>query len=297
MLGLTGPLAISGAVQEGFSRRLMGLSLGLACLLYLLKASLLIVFGVTALATAAWAVRRRCAHLLVLALLAALLPLAWGTYVKAQSGRFSVMTSYDGENLRRGWNAETARIYPVIEIDRVFDSRVAYLPGGELVPIEAKPLRANFANEWAWSDYNRAAAMTWIKAHPGDAAGLELRKVQNYFLSWHETPASYGADGRVAALGQRLKNWLVMIWLLSARAVVYAFVAGCGWLWLRAPDKRPAIGFAAFLAAGYAAPCLMGFNFERHITAGLALTLGSVLALGPDIVQNWMDRTRARGYR
>ena len=56
MLGLTGPLAISGAVQEGFSRRLMGLSLGLACLLYLLKASLLIVFGVTALATAAWAV-------------------------------------------------------------------------------------------------------------------------------------------------------------------------------------------------------------------------------------------------
>ncbi len=292
LLGLAAPLAVKRLTDEAFARKLIALSIGLATLLYLLKASFLIVFGVTLLAAITWGLSRRSLGIVALALLALLAPLSWGAFTKAQTGRFTVMTSFDGENLRRGWNADTARIYPVIEIDRVFDTQTAYLPDGTAIRIEPKPVRKDFANEWAWSDFNRAAAVAWLKAHPQDAAVLALHKVGNYFLSLHKTPVSYSADARHQPAGHRMQDLVVTIWLVAARLVVYAFVAGCVWIWRRQPEKRPAVALSALLAGAYAVPCLAGFNFERHITAGLTLTLGSVLALGPDILELWSGRTK-----
>jgi hypothetical protein len=294
LLGLAAPLAMSGQVDRTTVRRLLVLTIVLGVLLYLLKASYLLVFIVTLLAAMAWGMSRKEPVVVVVAALALLAPIGWGLHNLAAGDRFAVTTSFDGENLHRGWNSDTVRIYPEIVLDRIFDSPDAVLPDGQRVQFEPKPMRPNFKNEWAWNDFNRARALAWIEDNPSIAAGLALRKAENYLFSLRKTPVSYLADARANPGGHAMEKLSVSLWLVAARLMMAVFAVACVELWLRRPARRGAIALTALLAIAYAVPMMVGFNYERHITAGLVLTLGSVLAIGSEaftILAGWRGQT------
>lgn len=297
LLGVFGPAALRDDVHRRIAVAFLCFALATASMLYLLKASYLFLLVVMLVAAIVWGVRRRAALVLVAAGLALLAPLSWGLHNKLSTDRFSIMTSYDGENLHLGWNRDTAAIYPWVAIDRVFDSPRAVLPDGSVVAMEAKPTRETFKDEWAWNDLNRAVAFGWIGANPATAFELALRKAYNYFVYVGKTPLTYAAEGLTNPTSSVVQDAFVSIWLLSARLMLAAFFAGCAVMWFRQPGQRGAVAVAAALAVAYAVPMVVGFNFERHVTAGLVLSLGSVLAIGPEAfeaLQRSVSHRRAR---
>lgn len=291
LLGLVGPLALDGGVARKLAGRLMLLAIALATALYLLKASYLALFGLTLVVALAWGGWHRAPLVVAGAVLALAAPLGWGLYNHAADGRFAIMTSWDGENLYRGWNGDTARIYPIVEIDRVFDSPAITMPDGQTIAMLPKRVRADFANEWQWNDTDRALAKDWIAANPGAARGLLLKKAGNYLFSLEKTPRQYTATPQPGGAMRRFEDATTALWLVGARVALLGFALGAALLWRRAPGQRAALAFAALLAGAYAAPCVVGFQFERHITAGLILSIGSVLAIGQDAFSQFRARS------
>ena len=89
------------------------------------------------------------------------------------------MSSYDGENMFRGWNAHTLDLFPACHLDTLFVA---------LRTCEGKPVdlpneigRAAYADEWAWNDGYKARAMTWIHDNPQAAARTLAVKAATFF--------------------------------------------------------------------------------------------------------------------
>lgn len=284
LLGLCATAAFEQGTRPAQGQSMMIGAIVIATLCYLLKESWLLIFLATLIGGVTWAVKHGRRAVIVIAALALLAPIGWGVFARSSSGKFSIVTSFSGENLYRGWSKDSAAIYPAMYLDRIMDAGRVVLPGGETVPISKKPRRRDFADEWKWSAYYKGAAMAWIKEHPGDALRLGLKKAQNYFLSIRKTPFTY-SNNAVTDHGSRLQDLVVTMWLVCGRLVVAVFAAGCLLLWFAAPRQRGAVTMAGVLAIAYAGPMVAGFNFERHITAGLVLTLGSALALGGPMVR------------
>jgi hypothetical protein len=281
LLGVALPLALSSTLVMQDRERLLIGAVTLGVLLYLLKSSLLLVFGVVLVAALMWAVLNRSRAVMIAVLLSLIAPLGWGIHNQVSDGRFTFMTSWEGENLRRGWNPDTYALYPVVEIDRVFDSKRIVFPDGHVRNIEPKPVRVDFPNEWAWSDTDRDVAMRWIKAHPNVAADLLFHKALNYFLSVTKTPRQTDTDPSPRRAAEKFQDASVAVWLLMARLAEVALAVALVQLWIKRPDWRFPTAAIIALAGAYAVPCLVGFNFERHITTGLVMLLGCLMAVGP----------------
>jgi hypothetical protein len=199
------------------------------------------------------ALRRRSAWAgLGLALAA---PLAWTAFVLAATGRIDAGSSWDGENLFRGWCEACARIYPWQSLDRLFDTRAIATPFG-LVPAPPALPRCAFPNEWAWSDHYRDRALEWAAASPGEAARFLWRKAWVVLFEVRPVPRSGGLDLarlavvsasfmllRAAALGA-----LVLGWRRRARLACFT--------------RHQAFGAACCAALGV--PLLVGFAYDRH---------------------------------
>lgn len=112
-----------------------------------MKSALLPVGAITAIVVFSTAVRRRSGLVALAALAPATAPLVWGLFLQQATGRFSIMSSYDGENFLRGWNSMASAVYPRVHLERLTDSRVIVTPDGErytLTPFPAvKPVRPN----------------------------------------------------------------------------------------------------------------------------------------------------------
>lgn len=259
-------------------------SVALICLVcavcsYLMKSALLPVGAVTAIVVFSTAVRRRNGLVALAALATATAPLGWGLFLQQATGRFSIMSSYDGENFLRGWNSMASAVYPRVHLDRLTDSRVIVTPDGERYTLTPFPGREAYPSEWAWNDASRAAGVAWIKMHPGEAAGFLLRKAANYFLSVVPTPRQDTAVPAPISRIDRLQRVIVTVWLVELRLLQLLTLAISVYLLARSPRDRLAVLAVAVLNAGFAAPFIIGFNYERHITAGATLMLGSLAVL------------------
>jgi hypothetical protein len=230
--------------------------------------------GTLALGWAAFRRGRSSAWLGLLLALAA--PLAWVAFVFAATGRADVGTSWDGENLFRGWCDVCSRVYPWQSLDRLFDTPAIGTPDG-IVSVGVVPPRCVFASEWAWSDHYRDRALAWALAAPAEAARFLLRKVWVVLFEVRPVPLVGSLDvtrsavviGSFVLLRGAALGALVFGWRLRARLA--CFTRG--------------VLFGAACCAALCVPLLVGFAYDRHsvvvlvaflcAAAGIASRLGT----------------------
>jgi hypothetical protein len=241
---------------------LMGaVAVGIGVLMYFTKTTalltLVVVVGIFLCNTRA----QRWAKFTVCAL--ALVPfLAWGAHTYATSGSVHISSSWNGENLFRGFNSESLAIYPQISLDRVLDSRRAVLEDGTPVPLGAYTSQACFANEWTWDRFYADKARSWLRSHPAEAARFTLKKLWVALVELRHTPyqvaateaePNYPAPVRIAML-----CWMVLVRLVSLVLIVSLIVD------FATGRRADALWTAALVAAAFA-PYVAVFAYQRHV--------------------------------
>jgi len=254
------------------------LALVLSALAYLFKSSMIVVFALTLLLAGVWLMRGRSRRVLVTAVLCLACLIGWGVRNLVVTDHFSVMTSFDGQNSYRGMSSEGLEIYPELYLDRMFDSKVAYLPGGERVRLKELPAMTSFTDEWAQDRYYKAQSRDWLIAHPGEWLVFTGKKAWNFFAGVHKTPYTYTNDAR--AVSPSLEDRVTMAWLLGGRLLELAMIVLLVGLWRRRDRVGRALcGGVVAANLAYAAPYLVGFNYERHVTTYLVIVAVCVAVL------------------
>ncbi|HTV21045.1 MAG TPA: hypothetical protein VMG12_20310 [Polyangiaceae bacterium] len=229
---------------------------------------LLCLVGASTLGWAAIVRRRRSAWLGLLLALAA--PLGWMLFVLSSTGRVEAGTSWDGENLFRGWCSACARVYPWQSLDRIFDSAAIATPDG-VVPAPAAPPRCAFPSEWAWSDHYRDRALASAGAAPREAFEFLSRKLWVVLAEVRPVPRVGGLDvtrsavvvGSFVLLRGAALAALVLAW--RRRALLAHFTAS---LW-----------FSAACCGALCVPLLVGFAYDRHSVVLLVAFLSAAAGI------------------
>lgn len=260
------------------------MALVLAFLAYFFKSSMIAVFVLTlALAGIAF-LRWRSRSIVVVGLLCVVCMGGWGVRNLAVTDHFSVMTSFDGQNSYRGLTSEGREIYPELYLDRLFDAKVAYLPDGQRVDLPPLPAMESFSDEWAHDRYYKTKAKTWLLNHPTEWLQYTGEKAWNFFVGIHKTPYTYDSDAR--NVPKSAEDVLTTAWLLMGRLLQVAMVGLLIVLWRRRDRTARALcaGVVAMNGA-YAAPYLVGFNYERHVTTYLVIVAACVAVLLTEVLQ------------
>lgn len=282
--GLTAIRTLSSSQSNPPARGAVILFATLGLIVYLIKSSMLLVLAGSLIVALLWASKYRDLRVLLVALLSTATVLAWGARNHTVTGQFSVMTSWDGSNAYRGWSEAGYRFYPDVNLDRLFDSSVAWKADGEEVAIPPLPKLKEFKDEWAKDDYLRSLAWQWMIEHPYDAICFTARKVYLFFIGIHKTPYTYTNDARGTANRSRIEAYLTSGWLLLGRLMELALIIALFRLW------RQGDGTARLLAGGtialnllYAAPYLAGFSYERHVTVYLVMVAASLAFISVEL--------------
>ncbi len=243
---------------------------------FLLKSGYVAVHGVGA-AALLWLCLHRPHRLHWLGLLVALAgPLGWAAFVFHATGRMSLGTSWDGENLFRGWSSAGLEVYPWQSLDRLFDTPAIATPTG-VIEAPLAPPRCAFGGEWAWNDHYRDRALGWAADAPGSAARFIVEKARVVLFEVRPVPLSGMSDPLRAAVV--ILSFLLLRGL-GLVALVWAFRQ-------RGPlrGRLPQLLFGAGSLVALALPLLVGFAYDRHtfvllvaflfLAAGLASQLES----------------------
>jgi hypothetical protein len=213
--------------------------------LWLVGAAALVWVGLRRQRRSAWAG-------LLLALAA---PAAWMAYVWVATGRLDAGTSWDGENLFRGWCTACTRVYPWQSLDRLFDTGAIATPRGIVHP-GLMPPRCAFPNEWAWSDHYRDRALAWALASPGEGLRYLARKAWVVLFEVRPVPLLGALDTARSAV-------VTGSFLLLRAAALAALVLG----WSRRAQLArltPLLVFGAACCGALCVPLLVAFAYDRH---------------------------------
>lgn len=242
----------------GANGRLLALLAVVNALLYLTKSSML---ALSVVYTLLFFCKSRATHtqpykvlgFFSLALLVAMA--GWGMWNYQQSGRFHVMSSWDGLNLYKGNNPATPALYPPYNLDTI-----------DLTPVQQES--ADPTDEWVIDQTARTAAWAFIRSQPRQAVMLGLERAFILCCEVRRTPI-WAGEQRIAGLIQLVGvgymiSFRLLFWLALGLAIRT--------LWLPIQPLRPltwqprvaALTFVG-VVAGYSAPYLVGFAYERHV--------------------------------
>lgn len=250
----------------------MGLmALAIAVLMYFIKTTALltlcVVVGLFASAArAGWRLNLAAAVLVVV-------PFgAWGLHTAATSGRVHLSSSWNGENLFRGYNSDSARIYPQIALDRIFDSRRAVLDDGVTVPLgDYADQSPCFADEWAWSESYSQRARAWLADHPWEAFRFDLKKLWVALVEVRHTPYRISATERDSDYPPAVAA-AMLVWMIAARLTLFFLIFRLVGE-LAGESRNTALWTLALVAAGFA-PYIMVFSYQRHVVPLLVMAGG-----------------------
>jgi hypothetical protein len=255
------------------SRRIaMGLiAVAIAVLMYFIKTTALLMLSVVAglfalRARAGWRLNLAAAVLIVV-------PFgAWALHTTSASGRVHLSSSWNGENLFRGYNSESAAIYPQILLDRIFDARRAVLDDGVTVPLGDYADRSQcFVDEWAWSKFYSTRARAWLADHPMEAFRFDLNKLWVALVEVRHTPYRNSATENDSEYPPYVAA-AMLAWMIAARAALFFLIFRLVKdLFGRGRDT--ALWILALLAAGFA-PYVIVFSYQRHVVPLLVMAGG-----------------------
>lgn len=223
----------------------------------------------------------------------------WGVRNYVSSGNFSIMTSWGGANLFRGWSSEGLELYPEVNLDQLMQGpAIAHLSSGKTITISKRPGINQFQNEWAWNDYYKNMAVTWGLNHKLDAAYFTYKKLYNLFVGIEKTPYTYSLDARKRAESPVVID-ITDTWLFMGRLFELVYLFLCYRLWSKGGRRGKwlvVVSGAAILA--YCVPYVIGFNYERHVSVFLVVLITATAVLTSEWRQNIKDAsptTKASG--
>ena len=214
------------------------------CGLYLSKSSMA---PAAAVLTMAYLLRvRRTEARVIAAALALAAPFGWAVHQHHATGRFSLGTSIDGLNLRKGNDPGFLDRYPPAPGET--------LDGYDTVLNEGR----HFNDEWSFDDFHRYAAIAYIGEHPELTARGDVRKLEMIFVSVRKygSGASHGAMLAIELLGMAV--FRLLFW-----AAIVASAAGLVSRWR---DLRWEGAFFLLLLGAVALPYVIGFAYTRHVS-------------------------------
>jgi len=266
-----------------------------ASLAYLFKSSLIIVWFVTTAIVlyAAFAAHRKPLAL-CLALLALAAPVSWLTHNKETTGRASFMSSYDGENMFRGWNAHTLDLYPRCSLDILFEP--IRLCEGKEIDVPKELGRPAFASEWEWNDDYKKRALVWIRSEPLAALKTFGVKLYSVLLSPRLIPyiMTDGGAGLKEKSRGRMEELIGSAWLIVGRLLEIAGLALSLMLLVKGDGRARLIAITALaLTTAYATPYILGFGYERHFAIFVMLAAISDLFVFSEVVRLRGEPARA----
>ena len=198
----------------------------------------------------------------------------WIAHNFNSGGGLKIMSSWDGENLFRGNNSVSAKIYPDISLDRLTDTEKVTLRSGEVVEFTTFPHRKEFENEWEWSSYYKNKSFEWFKEDHAAWVNFMLTKSFNFFLSMEMTPYTVDNDAKdnKRSLHQKIYYNLIILWLFVGRLLFFI----SNFLILREIYKFGLKNSSWLImllipSALYTIPYIIGINYERHISPFLLM--------------------------
>lgn len=207
----------------------------------------------------------------------------WVQHNKNYTGQSILSTTYDGENLYRGWNSFSLKIYPEISLDRMFDSNLIVDRSGVKYEVPQIPSRNDFANEVQWNTYYKQISILWIQKNPIQSTILFFTKINNFFLSIVKTPFTSTADAQSIKLKshESYENSLFTLWLLFGRSMQFLLLKQCYEIYRKNTGNVSIVYGVFLLLAAYSIPYIIGFNYERHITPFLILVICCYVFIKP----------------
>jgi hypothetical protein len=242
-----------------------------ASLCYLFKSSMILVWlSVSAIVLYVALTSGRKWLAVALLALAVVSPLSWLAHNYATGHRLSVMSSYDGENMFRGWNAHTLDIYPQCTLDVLFEPIDVCM--GKKMDYPKEVGRSDYATEWDWNDGYKKRATDWIVQNP--LAAIKTLGVKFYTVAASVRLAPYRLSDRYVersrgAIEEALGSaWLTIGRLFELFGLVMSVV-----LLLRGDARARHVAIASLLlTAAYATPYVLGYGFERHFAPFVMLS-------------------------
>lgn len=211
-----------------------------------------------------------------LGLMLVIVPTAlWGIHNFASSGHAHLSSSWNGENLFRGYNSESVAIFPEISLDREFDSSRAVLADGTIVPLGNYTNKRCFKDEWAWNDFYANQARVWTAEHPQLALRFNLKKAWVALVGIHHTPTYVSATSKAPDYPPGVEA-LMVGWMIFARALFFILCIRILWD-ARAPGRRSLL-WAIMLLGAACAPYVIVFSWQRHLIPILVMA-GAFLVL------------------
>jgi hypothetical protein len=279
-------LILSYVRQQGAANHVRALAIlttSLALLAYLTKSSMVLILLLSALTTLFMAIRLRDIWAGVAFVFSFCVVAGWGLRNELVSGHFSVMTSWDGGNAFRGWNGESAKLYPDVVLDQIFRTKIAYLADGTMVTIRPTLPATPPRNEWEWYGWYQASAVQWATTHRWDALRFSARKIYFFLVSIRKTPYSFTIDAR-DSLRPSAELYMTDGWLFVGRCMQFFLLVMVWMLWrTRDTASRYLAGAAVAVCVAYAAPYLVGFGYERHVTVFLVIVGVSCAVLSAEV--------------
>jgi hypothetical protein len=251
--------------------------------IYLLKSSMILVF--------AWSfvflitlMRLRTPVRLAAAVAMCLPLLLWGGFVKHMTGRFAIGTSIDGWNLLLGNNSATLDFYPRYTVDILHGDGPIELEGRmidrvKLADLDPQLEQEVWTNEWQANDAYRNIAIAWALGHVSEELRLVAWKLEVFFLDVRNNSIVPGHDkppvvALVAGMG----------WMAAMRVIMWSAIATAALaVWRGTVMRSAGLCFLTLLVL-YAAPCIVGYAYERHVVPIMllaALFLASAWRLRP----------------
>jgi hypothetical protein len=282
-------MLLSGNLRDASWSRFVAPVLA-ASVAYLFKSSLILVWAATSaiVVYAAFAGGRRAiaAGMIALALAA---PVLWLIHNYTTGHRVSVMSSYDGENMFRGWNSHTLELYPRCSLDMLFEP--IRICEDKRVELPTEPGRAGFDSEWAWNDAYKRRATDWIIQNPSAALKTLGVKLYTVLVSPRLVPYRM-TDGPKEKSRGRAEEIIGSAWLAIGRLLELFGLMASLWLIWRGDARARRVAVASlFLTASYATPYVLGFGYERHFSIFVMLVAICSLFLFAELVRLARDES------
>ena len=199
---------------------------------------------------------------------------AWGIHQLNKTGKFSIMTSYDGENFFRGNNDVSYKIYPHYSLDLIFNTQKISIKN-ELITSEILfPDFSKFTNEVEWNKYYKKMSKEWIINNPKKFFNFFIKKINNFYLSYKKTPYSIYENENQENNIKRIDKIFTAVWLIEGRIFLLATILLIIKRYMN-NDKFMKIQsiIIILILLAYSIPYLIGFNYERHITPFLLIVI------------------------
>ncbi len=226
---------------------------------YLSKSSMILVVAFLAVAY----IYKLKSKLVVACVLLTLVivPMAWGSYARLESGRFTVGTSYDGLNLHKGNNERFLEHYPPTA---VLSSQgiVQVNEGGSLDPFDSElnpPVPCK--GEWDCDLFHKQAGLSYIESHPLNTAIAAERKFDIFALSLK----TYGSE----ISSKHVPHLREIFWvgLLLSRLLFWSAVATAIYCVARGSSRLRALSLLYLgTVLTVMAPYIIGFALTRHFS-------------------------------